>query len=522
MQKEIRLSITPKAASQKELYYPLLAKKLHVSVKDISAVDLLSKSIDARQKNVKINLHVRVYINEDRPKQAPYTPELHDVSKKEPVIVVGAGPAGLFAGLKLIALGYRPIILERGKDVRERKKDIAKIHRNLGVLADSNYAFGEGGAGTFSDGKLYTRSKKRGNVKEFLQKLSFFGADENILTDAYPHVGTDKLPRIIENIRKQIIDCGGAVLFNHKVDRIIIKNHRIEGVISNGEKYESKSVILATGHSARDIYYLLHELGVTLEAKSFAMGVRVEHPQTLIDSIQYHSTTRSKYLPSATYKLVQQIENRGVYSFCMCPGGIVVPASTDSHEMVVNGMSPSHRNTRWANAAIVTEIRTDDLNIHSEKEVLKGLAYQQMYEHLAFENGGEGQIAPAQRLNDFIHGKISQSLPRTSFNPGLKSSNMKEWMPERIISKLVPAMKAFDRKMKGYDTNEAVVIGVESRTSSPIRIPRDRATFQHPEIAGLFPCGEGAGYAGGIASSAIDGENCAQKAVEFMKHSVLT
>ncbi len=518
MQKEIRLSVTPKEASQKELYYPLLAKKLHISINDISEVDLLSKSIDARQKKVKINLHLKVYINEERPKQVPYTPILNDVSKKEPVIVVGAGPAGLFAGLKLIELGYKPIILERGKDVRERKKDIAKIHRNLGVNPDSNYAFGEGGAGTFSDGKLYTRSKKRGNVKEFLQKLAFFGANKNILTDAYPHVGTDKLPKIIENIRKQIIDCGGLVLFNSKVTQIIIKDNHIEGVISNGQKYESKSIILATGHSARDIYHLLHQLGITLEAKSFAMGVRVEHPQMLIDSIQYHSTTKSKYLPSATYKLVQQIENRGVYSFCMCPGGIVVPASTDNHEMVVNGMSPSHRNTRWANAAIVTEIRTSDLNVNSEKEVLKGLEYQKMYEHLAFENGGEGQIAPAQRLNDFINGKISQSLPRTSFHPDLKSSNMKEWMPQNIMSKLVPAMKAFDRKMKGYNTNEAVVIGVESRTSSPIRIPRDCKTLQHPEIAGLFPCGEGAGYAGGIASSAIDGENCAQKAVDFMKN----
>jgi uncharacterized FAD-dependent dehydrogenase len=458
-----------------------------------------------------------VFIDESPIEEPKIEFNYQNVSAKQPVIIVGAGPAGLFAALKLLQLGLKPIIIERGADVTTRKRHIANIHKNVELNPESNYGFGEGGAGTFSDGKLYTRSKKRGSVKEILQILQYHGASQDILIDAHPHIGSDKLPDIIKSIRKAIIEFGGEVHFNTRLKELVIKDFEIDGVkTQNNDTISAKALVLATGHSARDIYTMLHNQGVTLEAKSFAMGVRIEHPQELIDSIQYSCQNRGPYLPAATYSLVQQVENRGVYSFCMCPGGVVVPASTNNNEMVVNGMSPSNRNTRWANSGMVVEMQLNDIGGNQEQNVLNGLKFQQEFEQMAFNNGGDGQIAPAQRLVDFYQGKISNNLPESSFRPGVQSSPMHEWMPEFIRKRLQVGLHSFDQKMKGYFTNEALLLGVESRTSSPLRIPRDKQTLQHPKIKGLFPSGEGAGYAGGIASSAIDGQNCAQKVYELL------
>lgn len=521
MQKEVTLIVTPKQASSEEYYTPLIAKKLNISSSRITKNQIINRSIDARNKNVKIHLRLNVFIDELPSNQTPFELNYKNVSNKTPIIIVGAGPAGLFAALKLIEKGLKPIIIERGKDVHSRKRDIANIHRNINIDNDSNYSFGEGGAGTYSDGKLFTRSKKRGNVKAILNILKYHGAKQELLIDTHPHIGSDKLPQIIKNIRQTILNYGGEVHFQTKLKELIINNNIIKGIkTTNNDTIKANAVILATGHSARDIYEMLLNQKIALEPKPFAMGVRVEHPQQLIDSIQYSCNTRDKYLPPATYNLVTQVENKGVYSFCMCPGGIIVPASTSSNEMVVNGMSPSNRNTIWANSAIVVEIKPEDIKSTNNTDVLKTLNFQKKYEQLSFKNGGNGLIAPAQRITDFINNKLSNNLPESSYRPGLHSSAMHEWIPDTIKKHLKKGLLSFDKKMHGFFTNEAIIVGVESRTSSPIRIPRDKITLQHPQITGLFPSGEGAGYAGGIVSSAIDGENCAIKTFEFIQKNI--
>ncbi len=517
MQKELVLPVSPKQASDKAYYLPLVANKLKVAPSQITHLKVLGRSIDARHKNVRINLRLLVFIDEEPKNIEALNPPYQQVQAATPVIIVGAGPAGLFAALKLLELGLKPIVIERGKDVRKRKLDIAQIHRNNTLPENSNYSFGEGGAGTYSDGKLYTRSKKRGNIKEVLAILQQNGADQDILIDSHPHIGSDKLPGIIENIRETIKSYGGEVHFDTQCTDLLIKNDAVTGIqTASGDKLEAPAVILATGHSARDIYDMLDRQNIQLEAKAFAMGVRIEHPQTLIDSIQYSCDLRGPYLPAATYSLVQQIEGRGVYSFCMCPGGVVVPASTATNEMVVNGMSPSNRNTKFANSGMVVEIRIEDI-ASGNTSALTGLNYQRNYEALAFQHGGDGQIAPAQRMLDFVQGRLSTDLPESSYRPGTISSPMHEWIPEHIRKRLQAGFLAFDKKMKGYLTNEAQLIGVESRTSSPVRILRDKETLQHPQVKGLFPCGEGAGYAGGIVSSAIDGQLSAQKVCEMLQ-----
>jgi len=510
MQKELQIVLSPENAATIETNFALIAEKLEIPVKDIHHIKVIKKSIDARKKAIKINLKLKIYIQED------YQSEIlninyPNISDKQKVIVVGAGPAGLFAALKLIQKGFKPIILERGKEVSERKKDIAIINRNGEINPDSNYAFGEGGAGTFSDGKLYTRSKKRGNIKNILDTLIVHGAKENINVEAHPHIGSNKLPKIIQNIRETILNAGGEFFFNHRVDDLIIKHNEIIGVKVNEKEFIGTAVILASGHSAKDIYYLLDKKDIALEAKDFAIGVRIEHPQEMIDKIQYHCEIKSDYLPSASYNLVAQVKNRAVYSFCMCPGGFIVPAASAPKEIVVNGMSPSARNSKYANSGMVVQIKQEDLSNYKEYGVLAGLKYQEEIEKITYRNGGNGQVAPAQRMLDFVNNKLSTSIPPTSYHPGIISSPLHMWMPEDIVERLQEGFKLFNNKMRGYLTNEAVLIAIESRTSSPIRIPRDKESLEHIQIKNLYPCGEGAGYAGGIISAAIDGENIAEK-----------
>jgi len=517
MQKEIELVLSPKDASNNATIKHIAAQKLRISYSNISDIKITRRSIDARQKNIKVNLSVLIATGEKL--QLPAKPDFNftNVSNKPEVIIVGAGPAGLFAALELIELGIKPVILERGKKVSDRKIDIAQLARNHVVDSDSNYCFGEGGAGTFSDGKLYTRSKKKGNNKKVLQLLQFHGAKDDILIDAHPHIGTNILPRIITSIRNTILASGGEIHFGQRVTDFIIDDNKIQGVVTQkGEKLKSKAVILATGHSSRDIYELLHKKNILLEAKSFAMGVRVEHPQALIDSIQYHCDVRSEYLPAAAYNYVSRVNDRGVYSFCMCPGGYIVPSATAPGEIVVNGMSPSGRNSVFANSGIVVEIRTDDLTDYQQYGVLAGLKFQQDFEKMAFENAKRDQTAPAQRMVDFINNKFSNTLPDSSYYCGTISSPMHEWLPTRIKNNLQQGFKDFGQKSKGYLTNEAIILGVESRTSSPVRIPREKDSLEHPQIKGLFPSGEGAGYAGGIVSSAIDGQRCAKMAAKVL------
>ena len=512
---EYQIRVLPEvAADSDKIKRHLLEEK---GVEGINAIRILKRSIDARQRTIFVNLTVRAYINE-QPEELAYTPvQYQDVSDKPQVVVVGAGPGGLFAALRLIELGLRPIVIERGKDVHQRKLDIANISRNQIVDGESNYSFGEGGAGAYSDGKLYTRSKKRGNVEKILNVFCQHGASTDILVDAHPHIGTDKLPGVIENMRKTILRCGGEVHFQTRMDAIIIRQNKVVGILTQtGEEFRGP-VILATGHSARDVYAWLYANGVEIEAKGIAVGVRLEHPSHRIDQIQYHrGEGRGKYLPAAEYSFVTQVRGRGVYSFCMCPGGIVVPAATGPEQIVVNGMSPSHRNTAWSNSGMVVELRPEDIN-DLDDTPLKMMRYQADLERLCWMQGNYKQTAPAQRMADFVNGRLGSSLPESSYAPGLIPSPLHFWMPDFIADRLRDGFRHFGKQSHGFLTNEAIVIGVETRTSSPVRILRDNDSLQHVRVQGLFPCGEGAGYAGGIVSAAIDGERCAEAVIKYIE-----
>ena len=540
MIQELQLRILPEQAANEQSIKQYIAREKGLDMRTIHAVRTLKRSIDARQRTVYVNLTVRLYINE-LPTDNEYVETYYLMVDDGPeVIVVGAGPGGLFAALRLIELGCRPIVVERGKDVHTRKRDIARISREHIVDSESNYSFGEGGAGAYSDGKLYTRSKKRGSVEKILNVFCQHGASTTILSDAHPHIGTDKLPRVIENIRETIRRCGGEVHFETRMDRLIVKSNRIIGIETNTGRTFLGPVILATGHSARDVYRHLYASGIDIEAKGIAVGVRLEHPAELIDQIQYHNKNgRGRYLPAAEYSFVTQVEGRGVYSFCMCPGGAVVPAASGPEQIVVNGMSASHRNSRWSNSGMVVEIRPEDIDSLSplspqarffdadksavaatdapSASALKMLHFQEELEQQCWLQGNRRQTAPAQRMVDFTRKKLSYDLPFSSYSPGLISSPLHFWMPEFISSRLQRGFEQFGRTSHGFLTNEATVIGVETRTSAPIRIIRDRETLQHISINGLFPCGEGAGYAGGIVSAAIDGERCAEVAAAYVK-----
>ena len=515
----IEITVSPEVAATPELLKKAVSGAIGTDAKRINGLQIIRKSIDARSRSKGIQMHMLmdVYTDDSKPEEIKYPFEYKNVSNATPVIIVGFGPAGIFAALRLIELGYKPIVLERGKEVSERKVDIAQLERNKGLNTESNFCFGEGGAGTFSDGKLFSRLKKKCNVKNILLRFHEAGAADEILFEAHPHIGTGKLPGIIKNMRERIKQYGGEVHFGKRVSRLLMNGSEVEGVeTADGEKYKSKAVILATGHSARDVYEMLDSQGVELECKGFAMGVRIEHQQSLIDKIQYKTTDRT-YLPAASYSLATQVMDRGVYSFCMCPGGFIVPASTAEKETVVNGMSPSRRNSPFSNSALVVEIRPEDLKGYEGHGALAGLRFQQRYERTSFENGGGMAIAPAQRVADFVKNKYTNDLPKTSYIPGIIPSPMHMWLPEHIGNRLKGGLKEFDKKMHGFLTNDAIIIGVESRTSSPVRIPRDAESLQHIRVSGLYPCGEGAGYAGGITSSAIDGEHCAEKIAEWLK-----
>ncbi len=509
MPKEITLVLSPGQASDESSYMAVAEKRAGIGKGEAIRCRIIRRTVDARSRAVKVNLTVELFsAGEVVPTPAGF--DFSDVSGRTPVIIVGSGPAGLFAALKLIESGLRPIIVERGKEVQDRKRDIAQLNRGITLDADSNYAYGEGGAGTFSDGKLFTRSKKRGDNRRAMELLVHHGASPEILYESHPHIGSDALPRIISNIRRTIVSCGGEFYFNRRVTGLEIAGDRITGVRCGGDLFEGAAVILATGHSPDDLYEMLHREGVALEAKPFAMGVRVEHPQGLIDSIQYHTPERGPYLPAAAYSLVSQIGGRGVYSFCMCPGGFIVPAMTSPDGCVVNGMSPSARNSPYANSGIVTEIRPGDYaHLVSGHGPLAAMRLRQQLERAAREAAGTGVKAPAQRLDDFVSRRRSASLPGSSYIPGLCSSNFPEWMPPFIFDSLRGGFLSFGTKMRGFMTGEALVAGVESRTSSPVRILRDSGTGMNPSVEGLFPAGEGAGYAGGILSAAMDGETAA-------------
>ena len=514
MQKEVQLVVTPKEAATETLLYKKVSRTSGIPFSDISHVEILKRSIDARQKATKINLKVLVFVNEEFIETLNELPAYKNVANQEEVLIVGAGPAGLFAALRCIELGKKPIILERGKDVQARRRDLKAINQDHVVNADSNYCFGEGGAGTYSDGKLYTRSKKRGDVQRILKLLVGFGATSKIKVEAHPHIGTNKLPKIIADIRNTIIENGGEVVFNARVTDILVKNNEIDGVVlKNGDKYSSKKLILATGHSARDIYELLHQKNIYIEAKPFALGVRIEHSQNLIDQIQYKCDSRGEFLPPAPYSIVKQVNGRGMYSFCMCPGGVIAPCATAEGEIVTNGWSPSKRDQPTSNSGIVVELRLEDFEPYKKFGPLAGLEFQRKIEQQAWVDGGKTQTAPAQRMVDFTQNKISDSLPKTSYAPGITSVDLRSVFPDFINDTLREGFKEFGKTMRGYLTNDAVLHAPESRTSSPVRIPRDKITFEHVQVKGLYPCGEGAGYAGGIISAAIDGEKCAEKCI---------
>lgn len=527
MVEEYQLRLPPAQAADIEQVKRCVAKERGMDVRTINALRILRRSIDARGRRVVVNLKVRAYINEPAPELAYQPVNYPDVSDARNVIVVGEGPAGLFAALRLIELGVRPIVLERGKDVRERKKDLALVTKEQRVNPESNYCFGEGGAGAYSDGKLYTRSKKRGNVEKILNVFCQHGASTDILVDAHPHIGTDKLPRVIEAMRHTILKCGGEVRHQTLMTSLLIEKDRVVGVeascLSTGEQRVYKGpVVLATGHSARDVYRYLLGVGVALEAKGIAVGVRLEHPSKLIDQIQYHNKEgRGKYLPAAEYSFVTQVEGRGVYSFCMCPGGFVIPSATGSRQVVVNGMSPSNRGTAWSNSGMVVQVEPDDVAAMGVVECatddpLRVMKLQEALEHDCWMQAGMRQAAPAQRMGDFVDGKLSYDLPQSSYAPGLVSSPLHFWMPGFIASRLREAFRVFGHDARGFLTNEATLIAIETRTSSPVRLPRDPSTLSHVAFQGLFPCGEGAGYAGGIVSAAIDGERCAEMAALYL------
>ena len=530
MIQEYQIRILPEQAANEQSIKLFISKDKGIDARTIKAIRVLKRSIDARQRTIYVNLKVRLYINE-LPQDEEFTRTVYNnVEGKPQVIVVGAGPGGLFAALRLIELGLRPIVVERGKNVRDRKVDIAKISREHKVDPESNYSFGEGGAGAYSDGKLYTRSKKRGNVDKILNVFCQHGASTSILVDAHPHIGTDKLPRVIENMRNTILECGGEVHFETRMDALIIEKNQVVGIETNTNKTFRGPVILATGHSARDVYRWLHANGVQLEAKGIAVGVRLEHPSLLIDQIQYHNRNgRGKYLPAAEYSFVTQVDGRGVYSFCMCPGGFVVPAASGPHQIVVNGMSPSNRGGKWSNSGMVVELRPEDLmneelrmkneelGIESNGEgPLAMMHLQEALEASCWQQGNMRQTAPAQRMVDFTRKKLSYDLPASSYSPGLVSSPLHFWMPNFISDRLSKGFQQFGRSSHGFLTNEACMIGMETRTSAPVRIVRDNETLQHITINGLFPCGEGAGYAGGIVSAGIDGERCADAVAMYL------
>ena len=538
MIQEYQLRVLPEVAANEQRLKEYLVHEKGLNAREITATRILKRSIDARQRTIYINLNVRAYLNE-MPKEDEYQHTLYNnVEGKPQVVVVGAGPGGLFAALRLIELGLRPVIVERGKDVRERKKDLAQISRQQLVNPESNYSFGEGGAGAYSDGKLYTRSKKRGNVDKILNVFCQHGASTSILVDAHPHIGTDKLPRVIENMRNTIIQCGGEVHFETRMDALLIEKDEVKGIETNTGKTFLGPVILATGHSARDVYRWLVANNVEIEAKGIAVGVRLEHPATLIDQIQYHNRNgRGKYLPAAEYSFVNQVDGRGVYSFCMCPGGFVVPAASGPEQIVVNGMSPSNRGSRWSNSGMVVELRPEDIEQFTIDNLqftismqhdsaancqlptvnfqLSMMYFQEYLERLCWQQGNMKQTAPAQRMADFTKKKLSYDLPETSYAPGLVSSPLHFWMPSFIAERLSKGFQLFGKYSRGFLTNEATMIGVETRTSAPVRITRDKEKLQHVRVKGLFPCGEGAGYAGGIVSAGIDGERCAEAAKAF-------
>lgn len=510
MQKELQFRVLPEIAGQPEQLHQFISGQEGIPESDIRHIEIIKRSIDARQKQVVINLKVKVFVNEEFQEEPITLPDYPDVSNAEEIIIVGAGPAGLFAALRLMEAGKKPVILERGKDVKDRIKDLKGINVDHIVNEDSNYCFGEGGAGTYSDGKLYTRSKKRGDVNRILELLVGFGAVREILVEAHPHIGTNKLPKIIANIRECIKAHGGEIHFNTRVTDFLLDADSIKGVkTQNGDVFKAANIILATGHSARDIFELLHQKNIEIELKPLAMGVRVEHSQNLIDQIQYSCDDRGEYLPPSPYSIVKQIGGRGVYSFCMCPGGVIAPCATSPGEIVTNGWSSSRRARSTANSGIVVELREEDFKPFAKYGPLAAMEFQRTIEQKAWEAGGKTQTAPAQRLVDFVNGKISVDLPDTSYAPGITSADLKDVLPDFIHQNLQKGFKAFDKSMRGYLTNEAVVHAPETRTSSPVRIPRDRKTLEHIRIKGLFPCGEGAGYAGGIISAAIDGEKVA-------------
>ena len=545
---EYQLRILPEQAASEQSLKQYISREKGLDVRTINAIRILKRSIDARQRTIYVNLTIRVFVNETPSEEEFVRTDYPNVEGRPAVIVVGAGHGGWFAGLKLIESGVRPIVVERGKNVRERKEDLARISREHKVDAESNYSFGEGGAGAYSDGKLYTRSKKRGSVEKILNVFCQHGASPTILSDAHPHIGTDKLPRVIENMRNTILACGGEVHFQTRMESILIEGQKVKGIETNTGKTFLGPVILATGHSARDVYRWLYAHGVQLETKGIAIGVRLEHPSMLIDQIQYHNKNgRGKYLPAAEYSFVQQVDGRGVYSFCMCPGGFVVPAASGPHQLVVNGMSPSNRGTKWSNSGMVVETRPEDLLLPemqlqaepfpesneslTEELILRDgkqpegtihtlamMRFQEKLEQICWQQGNMRQTAPSQRMVDFTRKKLSYDLPATSYSPGLVSSPLHFWMPSFLSERLSKGFQLFGKSSRGFLTNEAVMIAVETRTSSPVRIVRDKDTLQHLTVEGLFPCGEGAGYAGGIVSAGIDGERCAEAVANYLNH----
>ncbi len=517
MVKTLQIVLAPAEAGDDSLIRRAIAAQTSSGVKRISGYRILKRSVDARSRNPKIQMTVEVFVDVPFTEPPVFQPQLNQVAGAEPVIVVGAGPAGLFAAFRLIALGLKPIILERGKDVQSRRRDLARMNREGVVDPDSNYCFGEGGAGTYSDGKLYTRSNKRGNIQEILEMFRYFGADRSILVDAHPHIGTNKLPQVIAAMRRQLVACGGEVHFGCKVVRLLTDSDHITGVqTADGVMFRSDAVILATGHSARDVFGMLHDQGVAIEAKPFAIGVRIEHPQYIVDQAMYHCTVRDPYLPPASYSLVSQAEGRGVFSFCMCPGGIIAPAATAPGEIVVNGWSPSRRNNPFANSGTVVTVDAPDFAQYKFTGPLSAMHYQQMVEQKSFAAGGRGLVAPAQRLADFTDGIVSTILPECSYIPGVVSADLSQVLPVAVVRSLKAGLIDFGKKMKGYFTNDAILVATESRTSSPVRIPRDAETLQHTQLKGLFPCAEGAGYAGGIVSAAIDGQKSATAVKQWL------